>query len=280
MKRVSTHLKYEVGELTDELADYKKSIKKNLKYLAARPVQNVGALLSQFFNGFSTAVVDRRPPKEVLRNFSIYKTLALSNFRVGAGNEAFVANFDGTNVAFTPEAKTDYMSVDHWKDAYDACMIGRDMDGLRFLARVPERVFKDSNNGASDFDLAYYRFLAHFFTGGKETGDLLLAVMNEADKPQDNDVRQSFVELIRYPELLMLQNFVMGDAAEFSRALEKALKSHKKFWGSKENAFDTVGWISLPILSACAMASDAKQFPIEVESDYVPRWMVMGEGLR
>ncbi len=51
-------------------------------------------------------------------------------------------NFDGTVIHLTPQAKNRFHVVDHWKLAYDACMLLRDMDGLRFLATIPEEVFE------------------------------------------------------------------------------------------------------------------------------------------
>jgi hypothetical protein len=153
------------------------------------------------------------------------------------------------------------------------------MEGLRFLANVPEETFVKSNHGAQEFDLAYFRLLSHFFTGGKHTGSLLIAAIEAADKPKSNSARDSFVELVRYPELEMLEAFVTGDANSFNEHLYGALLGHKKYYGSKENAMAAQGWIAEPLIAICAMAVDAKQFHIEVESDYLPQWMVSGEGI-
>jgi hypothetical protein len=172
------------------------------------------------------------------------------------------------------------MSVDDWKLAYDACLLLRDMDGLRFLATIPEEVFEKSNNRASAFDLAYYRFMAHFFNGGKNTGALLINAMEEGGKPQSNPTRTKFVDLVRIPELQVMEDFVLGDSAAFNNDLYDALVSHKKYYGTSENGFAVLGWIALPLLSACTLASDGKKFPIEVESEYLPKWLILGEGIK
>jgi hypothetical protein len=189
-------------------------------------------------------------------------------------------DFDGTVIHLTPQRKTDFMSVDDWKLAYDACMLLRDMDGLRFLATIPEEVFQKSNNRASAFDLAYYRFMAHFFNGGKNTGALLIDAMEEGGKPQSNPTRTKFVDLVRIPELQLMEDFVRGDSAAFNNDLYDALVSHKKYYGTSENGFATPGWIALPLLSACTLASDGKKFPIEVESEYLPKWLILGDGIK
>jgi hypothetical protein len=36
----------------------------------------------------------------------------------------------------------------------------------------------------------------------------------------------------------------------------------------------------LPLLSVCKFASDGKKFPIEVESEYLPTWLILGEGIK
>ncbi|MEY3444020.1 MAG: hypothetical protein RLZZ519_2301 [Bacteroidota bacterium] len=54
------------------------------------------------------------------------------------------------------------------------------------------------------------------------------------------------------------------------------LATHCKVWGSKENSQDKNGWISLPLLAACAYAYD-HGMDLNVESDYIPRWLVTGD---
>jgi Immunity protein 49 len=279
MKSFPMHEIVPLEFILDDFKYSKKEIKGLIKVISTQPTDSVGVMLSSFYDAFVRAVRTSQPAKEILRFLTLYKNVLLANFKVGAGTEPFTIDFDGTKVTFTPESKTDFMAFNYWKNAYDSCMIMRDMDGLRFLANVPEQIFIDSNQGASTFQLAYFRLLAHFFTGGKDTADLLLAAVKATDTPQDNQVMQAFVDQVRYQELLMLQEFLIGDATAFNKRIYDALKGHQKFYGTKANANDTTGWISLPILSACVMAFDAKKFPIEVESDYIPRWLIMGEGI-
>ena len=77
-----------------------------------------------------------------------------------------------------------------------------------------------------------------------------------------------------------MQAIVEGDNAKFNDYLVAALEGHKKYFGTKDNAFATPGWLSMRILAACTMAVDGKGFAIEVESEYIPRWLYMGEGIK
>ncbi len=150
------------------------------------PVYAVGATLARGIDGFVNAICSDQAPAESTRHLRFYKSIALSNFRFGAGTEPFSEIFDGEENYSNPQRKTAFMSVDHWEDAYDACMLMRDMAGLKFLATVDESVFAESNNGTTPHDLSYYRFLAHFFNGGKDIGKLLINAFEEAMKPQSN----------------------------------------------------------------------------------------------
>ncbi len=250
------------------------------KGLKEYPNKALGSALAPVQEVLVCSLCANLSKEETLRFLRFFHAVVLSNFKFGAGKDPFSMNFDGTVIHLTPQAKTDFMSVDHWKLAYDACMLLRDMDGLRFLATIPEEVFEKSNNRASAFDLAYYRFMAHFFNGGKNTGALLIDAMEEGSKPQSNPTRTKFVDLVRYPELQLMEDFVRGDSAAFNNDLYDALVSHKKYYGTSENGFATPGWIALPLLSACTLASDGKKFPIEVESDYLPTWLILGEGIK
>jgi hypothetical protein len=240
----------------------------------------LGSSLAENLEIFVDSVCAGLPHKDSVRHLRFYKAVALSNFRFGAGTAPFSEKFDEEVIKFMPQRKTSFMSVDHWEEAYDACMLVRDMDGLKFLATVDEDVFARSNNGTTPHDLSYYRFMAHFFAGGKDTGKLLISAFEEAMKPQSNATRTKFVELVRIPILELMQDFVNDDQGKFNTHLVEALESHKKYFGTKENAFANPGWLSMRILAACALAVDSKGFKIEVESEYIPRWLYIGEGIK
>ncbi len=279
MRTIKRHEISDIEDIQIELDENLDLLSTYIESIQSSPGEMLGKAISPRFEAFILAVAAEVERSKIIQHLDIFKSVILSNFRFGAGDEPFSANFDDTTINFTPQPKTDFMSVDYWQLAYHACMIARDKEGMRFLSTIDELVFVNSNNGARPFDLAYYRFLAHFFSGGKNTGALLIAAMEEAQKPQPNATRTKFVEEVRYPELRLLQDYVMNDPEAFNEHLYEALVDHKKYYGTKDNAFATPGWISLPLLSVCVLAHDTKKFPIEVESEYIPRWLILGEGI-
>ncbi|MBP6722142.1 MAG: immunity 49 family protein [Bacteroidia bacterium] len=81
------------------------------------------------------------------------------------------------------------------------------------------------------------------------------------------------------PEYQVWRCVLAKDPREMNLALKEALESHKTFWSTDDKRSRDAGWISLPLLHACAYAHD-HGMEIEVESDYIPRWLYLGEGIK
>lgn len=269
---VERHKISDRAELESELATLINRIPLFQKGISERPAKVLGTSMGQMQQAMvlAAAMDDQAEAKRFLK---LFHGTALANFRFGAGKKEFDLDFDGQEIHLVPEAKTDFMAVDYWKKALDACLLCRDMDGLKFLASLDEDVFLKSNQSASDFDLKFFRLWAHFFKGGAGTGPLLVAAAEAATQPQENEVRSQFVDLIRYPEIRLLQAIVEDNAADFQKNLHDALKDHKTYWSDKERQYVPEGWISLPLAATCAMAIDSKKFSIDVESPYIPSWL-------
>ncbi|MFC8535345.1 immunity 49 family protein [Streptomyces sp. NPDC057249] len=69
----------------------------------------------------------------------------------------------------------------------------------------------------------------------------------------------------------LLRRRATGQHAEFNSALEQALRAHKAYWSADQERSDSCfGWVALAPLAMACLAADA-DFPIEIESDYLPR---------
>lgn len=247
------------------------------KGISERPAKVIGNGMVQMQEGLVYAAAMDANAEQGRRFLRIFHAVALANFRFGAGEHEFDLDLDGQVIHLVPEVKHDFMAVDYWKKALDACLLCRDMEGLRFLANLDESIFINSNQGASEFDICYYRLWSHFFKEGANTGELLVSAAEAARKPQENEVRSRYVDLIRFPELRLLQFIVEGKPTEFQKSLGDAIIDHRTYWNDKDRQFVPEGWISLPLSATCAMAVDTKQFPIEVESPYIPSWLYLGK---
>lgn len=136
---------------------------------------------------------------------------------------------------------------------------------------------RQSNQKVTEYELAHFYLLSHFFTGGENTGQLLIDAVEKGMKPQENSTRTKFVDLIRVSELFLLECIISEDEEKFNTRLAEALRNHKKYWESKAMRGYSRGYFSFGLLALCVMAVDTKKFAINVESPFIPRWLIFRE---
>lgn len=248
-----------------------------VKGLHIHPTNIIGTLARQAQSHAFYALASELPNVEKLSRVQHYHWFTLANFLVGAGKDGVRLAFNNTEITLVSERKTDFMGFDDWKFAYDVCMVMRDMKGLQFLATIQEDVMRQSNQKVTEFELAHFHLLSHFFTGGENTGALLVDAVEKGVKPQENSTRTKFVDLIYVSELFLLECIVAGDEEKFNTRLVEALRNHKKYWETKAMRGYTRGYFSFGLLALCVMAVDTKKFAINVESPFIPRWLIFRE---
>jgi hypothetical protein len=245
--------------------------------LQNHPTKVVGAIARQAQDHAFYGLLSELPTKEKLSRVEHYHWFALANFLVGAGKDGVWLAFNNAEITLASERKSDFMGFDDWKFAYDACMVMRDMKGLQFLSTIQEDVMRQSNQKVTEFELAHFRLLSHFFTGGENTGSLLVDAVEKGMKPQENSTRTRFVDLIYVSELFLVECIIAEDEKKFNTRLAEALRNHKKYWETKAMRHYTRGYFSFGLLALCVMAADTKKFAINVESPYIPRWLIFRE---
>ncbi len=88
-------------------------------------------------------------------------------------------------------------------------------------------------------------------------------------------------EYLKLPYLLVLQSIFTHNEPDFNENLLVALENHKAYFGNflvegEEIRNNCESYLSLPLMAACALAHD-RGLKREVESDYIPEWLVKGE---
>lgn len=240
-----------------------------------KPHSMLGRSLERLINTMNCSIVLQSPDSTVWRYLNLFYTVAMCHFRFGNGCEPFEAKIDGKIFNFSPEAHSENMGVDTWAYTIHACAIVGDIDGLNWLCTLTEDVFTDSDGTHAPFDLAYYRYWVDFSNGGHNGNELLnLAIEIATQTVQETVLRQKFVDLIRQPELRLLQAILDGNEANFNNQLLAALEAHKQFWSQESHVYVPKGWISLPLLAACTIARHQYNFPIKVGSDYLPQKLI------
>lgn len=83
---------------------------------------------------------------------------------------------------------------------------------------------------------------------------------------------QTLMSLVLYPPIILFYRYLRGDHAQFNEALVDAIKWHKSYWGAGDDdmAIDSDGFVALGPLAIACLARD-RGFPIEVDSEYLPK---------
>ncbi|MCP4439892.1 MAG: immunity 49 family protein [Aureispira sp.] len=166
---------------------------------------------------------------------------------------------------------TAYMHTNLWFKTFFSCLITRASKARAELCKTPTSVFQNANIKPNAYDLAYVDLLKGLFDSEANLSQIFKNISDTSDPEVLEVERQDFIYDIMNPTMLLLYHMLRNDENAFNEQLENALNSHKEFWSN--NADDSYGWISLPILAACSLAIDNKDFSITVESEYIPKWL-------
>ncbi|WP_308296058.1 immunity 49 family protein [Streptomyces sp. ISL-96] len=87
---------------------------------------------------------------------------------------------------------------------------------------------------------------------------------------------RSAVLNLMYPPMTLLTQLVRGDQDRFTTKLAKTVEWHKDFWTrDEERERDSDGIIALGHLALACLALDSG-FSVEVESEYLPKYLLDG----
>ncbi|MGW2400037.1 immunity 49 family protein [Kitasatospora sp. NPDC001664] len=171
---------------------------------------------------------------------------------------------------------TDYTDAGSWLDAFWLALICREPRRLDVLATVPESVLRQSGAVFDEYIYAWVGALQAFRRQEPEVMEKLLAAIDGTD-PQAARVadRETLLKLL-YPPIAAFYRLVQRDAEKFNEALVEGLELHREYWTAEEDRLDEpFGFVSLPLLAIACLARDLG-IEVEVESDYLPKHLLLG----
>ncbi|MEY3444023.1 MAG: hypothetical protein RLZZ519_2304 [Bacteroidota bacterium] len=251
----------------EDLAAGKLAIAKNadlLGYMAGTARGNAGI-----------AACNELGPDEILKDLKLASSLATTHWSMASGvvDEAEI-EIVGHHYHVSPKKSTAFISIADWKVAVYVELILRSKANLQLLSHAAKLVFKQENpihESAGELEWMLLQAIAE--------GDDVLAKTEASKLPSLVEVgKELFAKLIQGPQSLVWYAIFCQDQSNFDMAVLAALQSHKEFWGNTSNSQKEYGWISFPLLAACAYAHD-HGMDLNVESDYIPRWLVTGDFL-
>ncbi|MFO6424453.1 immunity 49 family protein [Motilimonas sp. KMU-193] len=184
---------------------------------------------------------------------------------------------------YTGEAQSDDNLMFHtWLNAYAIAMILRDSEQLAVLHRLDEGVFAKNAgvSGATAFNKVFMRLLKGIFTPGADLAQLLGDIITYSAPEYFDDEYCANAVYQLYLPVAELLGVVLSTEREtgYQGALIKALDAHKAWYTRSEmDHFDSAGWIFLLITAIASYCYHQFGILPEVESDYIPLWMIKGE---
>jgi hypothetical protein len=166
----------------------------------------------------------------------------------------------------------------YWIDAFYLACICREPRINDSLCEYPtERLREASKCGvhSPEYAFAHVELLKAFWRRDSNMGEYF----SQAYQLTMNEQNESFINYAYNITSFELKLFshLHRKPEQFSEVLVEAVESHKKhFFENEESSNDTRYFLAIGLLAMCAMAH-MRGIPIEVESDYIPRYIYAGE---
>ncbi|MEU0129180.1 immunity 49 family protein [Streptomyces sp. NPDC006289] len=164
-----------------------------------------------------------------------------------------------------------FANAPEWIDAFWYAIICRDQKRMTELCEVPLDVLRASD---AEHDEYLYHWVAtlqaYWLREQPKMVEELTAAFRSSHPDSVEVAPRDWLQNISYPPINLFYRFVKHDHDGFNSALVEALELHKAYWTADEDRENDIEglWAIGPLAVAC-LAYDG-DFPIEVDSDYLP----------
>ncbi|MET8415966.1 immunity 49 family protein [Streptomyces sp. NPDC005134] len=176
--------------------------------------------------------------------------------------------------SLAPSGRLRSANAGNWIKAFWLSIICREQDRMTELCNVPVSVLRDSGAEYDEYIYAWIDTLQSYWLNRGNVGDKLVAVV-DGTAPESVEIASRELMLkILYPPLDLFYWYLRQDHEQFNAALVEAVQWHKEYWtADADRALSSEGLVALGPLAMACLAYDAG-FPIEIESDYLPKALV------
>ncbi|GAA0907089.1 immunity 49 family protein [Streptomyces thermoalcalitolerans] len=172
-----------------------------------------------------------------------------------------------------------YTDAGNWLTAFWLAVICREQERMTRLLHVPLPLLRASGAVFDDYIYAWVEALQVAWRQGGDLGELLSAAMGGTAPDSLRVADPELVLKVLYPPINLFCRYLTRQHEEFNEALYDALRWHKEYWnGNEERRGSSSGLVALGPLAVACLAHDAG-FPIEVESEYLPKHLLTGSWL-
>ncbi|MFJ7775472.1 immunity 49 family protein [Streptomyces yangpuensis] len=169
-----------------------------------------------------------------------------------------------------------FVDAGHWTTTFYLAVICRNAERITALCNVPTEKLRESGAVYDEFNYAWIEALKSFWLGRPDFAERLVEAARGTDIGATSVVGQDHLSQIVWPPMDLLRWRATGEHEEFNRSLGEALGAHKAYWTADQGRADSCyGWVALAPLAMACLAQDA-DFPIDVESEYMPKHLLEG----
>ncbi|WP_167333415.1 immunity 49 family protein [Nocardia concava] len=183
-------------------------------------------------------------------------------FAIATAAEGMVEIRFGERILMLPAGSTQGIAdAGNWVTAFYYAVMGRDQARLTMLSEVPTELLRAAGSV--------------YWSEGAGLPEKLRATFNTTDPANVRHTPSDLLLRILYPPIDLFYRFLDEQWDEFNSSLAQALQSHDAYWDSGEDdrRDNRTGMIAAGPLAMTCLALDA-DFPVDVESDYLPRHVV------
>ncbi|MFH8491996.1 immunity 49 family protein [Streptomyces longisporoflavus] len=164
-----------------------------------------------------------------------------------------------------------HVNASSWVKAFYLALICRENERLEELARVPVSLLRESGATFDEYIYSWVETLQCFWLGQEGVSTHLVAAVDGTGPDSAQHADQELMSFVLYPPIILFYRYLRGDHAQFNDALVDAIKWHRSYWsGEDDRAMSSEGYVALGPLAIACLARD-RGFPIEVESEYLPK---------
>lgn len=269
---IARHYQEPHAFILKDAATYERAWSKRLAAFQQRPAASLGYGFREALKYFALTVAGGLPRERILWALHAMNGIGVAHFAFATHpGEPLTVQLPDTSFALTGQAITAYTDIETWLDAYCATVIARDRAGLLTLCAVPEEVHTQADVKPDTFGLAFVRAIKGLYDPNAPIGTLLIRAMEASHPDFFSGKRLAYVNHILYPQLPLYRCMLSDEQADFNEKVVQAVQEHKTFW--ENDPYDPKGWVSLPLLAACATALDHKGWDVPIETEYLPAWL-------
>ena len=176
-------------------------------------------------------------------------------------------------------------NASNWLDAFFLTCVCRDVQRRKELCEIPVEFLKEcgESQGTEYNPFVYYwvSALQALVLNRPGLGEDLLTAMELSDPDRADFGDADSLNMITFPQLNTLLRLAEGDKDKFNQALAEGIGLYREYWTSDEDRIKMItSTIPLGLLALACIAHDsshyAPNFTLEVESGYLPKYLVNG----